>query len=446
MALGQTGDAKKDWMAGGSDRAVLKNKFPAGYYRISPTQALYVDPASGSVPKQFIDMLDAQSGDLARDPIPGVPTAYLPDNHVWQEPSYDADARKGLEEQWKLEGQGLTPQQAQDRRLQAQQARPADTYAPGLHNTAGASVGAYERFLAQGGTADMLKMPSFEGYDPERVKTLKDALAENFMQRMGAQQGLRTLRSSQGLDPETGTSTQEMQRLRDTYEGIADPEAKKQWLFYQDPGNLTSELRAARQEARRGERELIAHANTYANEYRYFYDRPQAGGNAFQFVVKKGDVSQTDALGREKFFGNVPLKAELIKPRYNMVGDVAKRLGGGIAGAFLGGFSGGLPGALMGAYQGAGGPMPQVKGFAGGALGSALGYVMGGKFGAVLGGYGGAGGYQGLKKGSASDFSGFGSWRGSGGQIPGGRELGTALVFAWASRKAPAKKTALQTS
>lgn len=427
LALGQTGDAKKDWLAGGPGRAALnpKLKFPAGYYRLSPTQAVYVDPKSGTIPQQFFDMLDSKTGDLARDPVSGLPTAYLPDNHVWQEPSYYKDLREGVAEQKRLEAQGLTPQQAQDRRLAAQPRAAADTYRPGVHNAIGTSAGAYARFIAQGGKDDLLKLPSFEGYDPQRVAGLKDSLAEAFMQRAGAQWGLRDLRQSQGLDPETGTSPQEMERLRQTYDAL-DPAKRSQWLFYQDPANLTPELREARSQARAGERALIQQANTYAPEYRY----GQEGGQNFQFIVKKGDVQTTDTLGREKFFGNVPLKAELVKPKYRRFEDISKRFGGGVTGAFLGGVSGGLAGAIMGGYQGAGGPMPQVGGLAGGVLGSAVGYAMGGGWGAALGGYSGAGGYSGIKKGGASDFSGFGNWRSSGAAIPGGRELGSALIFA----------------
>jgi hypothetical protein len=429
LAMGQTGDTRQDWLKGGPNRVALntKLKFPAGYYRIDANQAVYVDPKSGSIPQQFFDMLDPATGDLKRDPVSGMPSAYLQDNHVWQEPSVYADMRKGLDAQRALEAQGLTPQQAQDRRIGAQPRPAPDTYKPGVHNSIGASAGAYDRFKGLGGTDDLLNMPKFEGYDPARAAGLRDNLAEAFMQRAGAQGGLRDLRAAQGLDPATGTSQAEMERLRSTYEAL-DPAKRSQWLFYQDPANLTPELRAARLESRRGERELIAQTNQYAAEHRYAQQGGQ--GRSYEFIVKKGDVSQTDALGREKFYGGVPLKAEMVKGKYDRFGDVGRRLGGGLAGGFLGFVGGGGLGAAMGAYQGAGGPMPQVGGYAGLGLGAAVGAAMGGWAGAALGGYMGAGGAKGIKSGGFNDFKGFGNWRGSGAQIPGGKELGSAILFA----------------
>lgn len=444
LALGQSGDARKDWLSGGAGRTALnpKLKFPAGYYRLpgSASEAVYVDPKSGSVPFQFYDMLDKSTGDLKRDSISGLPTAYLQDNSVWQEPGFFKQIREGLAEQQKQESLGLSPQEAQDRRFGSRPVVGADdTYKPGIHNSVGSpsgsemgqktgtaigsAKGAYDKFIKAGGTDDLLKMPAFRGYDSERIKNLKDSFAHGFLERYRAQSGLGDLRESQGLDRATGTSTAEKERLRSTYEAL-DPAKRSSWLFYQDPGNLTPELRELRAESRRGERELIANANQYAHDYTSF----QSGGKTYRAVIKRGDVSQTEiGTGREKFQGNVPLKAELIKGKYDRIGDFGRRVGGGLAGGFLGFFGGGALGAFAGAYQGAGGPAPVKGGVAGGIYGGLMGYATGGGAGAALGGYAGAGGAQGLRNAQGGGFS---NWRGSAGQIPGAAQMGSAIAFA----------------
>lgn len=439
-ALGQTGDSAKDWGGFTLPRGGL---FPRGFYRLPDGTAVYVDPQSGQVPREFAEMVG--SPNFKRHPISGLPENFIPrsDEVQSERPGFAGEAAgaRALDEQLALERTGLSRQEAMRRRLAGQQGtrpvgeRPSGVFMPP------SSTGAYKRFLEAGGTDDLLKLPSFAGYEASRVGSLKDALAHNFMQRSEAMAGLQQNRVARGLDPETGISEAEKSRIYETYRGIQDPATRAMYVKYQDPANLVPELRQARLDARVGERELVdrGRAESAVPEYHRGYADGRLLGS---LRVERGSVTQTDpgGTGRERVFGNVPIKVDVVLQKKSKFDQAARRFGGAVTGGALGLITGGLAGGVMGAYQGAGGPLPR-KGAAGALLSTGMGVLTGGLMGgwkqALLGGgLGLAGSAKDLKKGRWSDF---GDWESSPGGPPTGMQVGTSIGFAAALRGFKAK-------
>jgi hypothetical protein len=431
-ALGQTGDNDTDWLAGtskdpngllaGGDHIMLPADLPAGYYTVDDSgSAVYVDVHSGSVPREFVDFYNA--GKLKRDPFSNVPLNFIdPNQRDHPELLLDPKIKANLDEMFRT---GATSPQQQAPFVNAPAASASD-YDPKR------SVGAYDKFIASGGTADMLGLGGADiRYAPQIAA--RDSMAYQYMQQSQAMRGLEQNREKAGLDPATGTSDAEKKRIYDLYQGITDPATKAMFISAQDPGNLIPELRQARLDARAGERALVGQNQDVVEYHGIFDGGKQLAGGA---IVKRGDVTQYDeATGREHVFGGVVKSVELHKPKYDRTTDVMSRVAGGVMGAGLALASGGmagfgtgalLAGGFAGGYSGAGGPMPQVGGAAGFAASIAMGAVMGGWLGAGMGAISSA---KGLKKGRWDDAKGFGTWKVGSSQVPGGAQLGQAIVF-----------------
>jgi len=76
--MGQTGDPDEDFRRGGGVVLPAQGKgLPAGYYKLPDGTAMYVDPASGQVPREFAALV-SQPGGIARDPISNLPSNFIP--------------------------------------------------------------------------------------------------------------------------------------------------------------------------------------------------------------------------------------------------------------------------------------------------------------------------------------------------------------------------------
>lgn len=400
-ALGQTGDMKTDWLAGGKPdpnsfiggggRATIDQtlNLPAGYYRIPGVDgAEYYDPHSGRVSQQFADW--ANSGKIERNDLTGVPTALMDPrdggevfrSRADQQPEYI----KTLNDIFALgKGADGTYQDAQDRVLglgryqqfltdkNGKQMRVSDAVGSPAVDPATApytdrskpTAGAFDRLSTLTGKtpAEMDAMMGVggasktTGYYADYWQQMRDTLASNYETNALGYKGLQDERAARGLDINTGTSDAEKKRIYDTVSRITDPAQRAAYISAQDPGNLTDALRAERYALRAGERDQISTYEAAHPTIEYNATGKYGQPAGAQVKVTSGSVTFTDtATGRENFIGNVPKTAELVKPKYDRVGDAAHRIGGGVMGFMVGLATGNLPGAFMGAYIGAGGP------------------------------------------------------------------------------------------
>lgn len=410
--LGQTGDMATDWMAGGKPapgalvsgggRSIINPalKLPAGHYQLPVSSgAYYYDPRSGQVSQEFANW--ANSGKIERDDLTGLPKALMDrrdGGDVFragndQDPATLETLRK-IFEYGKVNG---SYQEAQDRVLglgrhqqfladkNGKQVRVTDALgqapvdpATAPFTQAPSSAGGFDRLMKLtgktrdevsamlGGSVNANENPIapgqyFEGTNDTR-STMEDSLAANYEKRASMWKGLQENRSARGLNVDTGTSEAERKRIYDTYHRITDPAQRAAYIKYQDPGNLTDELRAARYEARAGERDQIA-AYEKANptvEYNATGKYGQPAG--MQVKLTSGSATFSDSTtGRDVFVGSVPKKIEMMKTNLGDFDKGAKIAGGTIMGAMVGFATGGIPGAFLGAYMGGGGWMPNAK-------------------------------------------------------------------------------------
>lgn len=402
-ALGQTGDLKTDWLTGGMSAEREKNIFssgggrayvdpalnlPSGNYRLPGMgdQAVYYDPRSGQVPPEFLKWVE--QGNIERDSSSGLPKAFIPakdsgDVFRASEPQSGAN-RAAMESIFAQKSSGAaTYQEAQDRALglgvhqsfltdSSGKKVPVGSIAPaanqGFTDLSRPQEGAFDRLMKNlGKTAS--ETDALLGFSRNRGtadywKTAENALASNYETNALKQRGLREIRTARGLDPETGISDAEKQRISDTYARIEDPAQRAAFIRYQDPGNLTPELRAARYEARAGERSELAAEETAHPTVAYQMFKPEGAPSAAQFKVTYGSKTLTDeATGRETFIGNIPVKGEAVKQNRGAFDLGMKSLGGAIMGSAVGFATQGLFGAFTGAYLGAGGPLPTKGGW-----------------------------------------------------------------------------------
>ncbi len=407
--LGQTGDMATDWMAGGKPapgslvagggRSMIDPalKLPAGYYRLpGAAGAYYYNPSSGQVSPEFADW--ANSGKIERDDLTGMPKALMDQRDSGdvfragndQDPATLETLRK-IFEYGKVDG---SYQEAQDRVLglgrfqqfltdkNGKQMRVGDVPGTPLTDPATApftqapsSAGGFDRLMKLSGRtrdevstmlggavnangAPIAPGQYYEGTN-DTASTMEDALAANYEKRATMWKGLQEMRSMRGLNPNTGTSDAEKKRIYETYNRITDPAQRAAYLTAQDPGNLTDALRAARYELRSGERDQIASYEAAHPQIEYNATGKFGQPQGMQVKLTSGSATFSDpATGRESFFGSVPKKIEMMKPKYGntALDQTAKRLGGGIMGGLVGFATGGIPGAFLGAYTGAGGP------------------------------------------------------------------------------------------
>lgn len=424
-ALGQTGDTKTDWMAGdsqnrdpngliqGGGRSVIDQSLnlPAGYYQLPGTpqgQAYYYDPHSGQVSQEFSDW--ANSGNIARD-FNGKPTALMSGSDsgdVFRSGLDQSPATLDTIGKIIAGGRGAdgSYQDSQDRVLgigayqqfvtgkDGKQIRIQDTpnYAALLSSGAmGTPIatsagptsppeaatggytdlgktqeGAFDRLLKETGkTSDELDstlgLKNGKQYADYWTR-MENSLAANYETNVSKATGLQEMRAAKGLDVNTGTSAAETARIHGVYASIQDPTERAAYLRYQDPGNLTPELRAEQNALKAPERSIIAQYEKDNPQHIYDSASHYGGPSGVGVDVTIGHQSITDpATGREIFVGNVPTKLEAQKLDRGALTNTMDRVGGGLGGGFLGFFTGGAYGAAIGAYVGAGGPQPNAK-------------------------------------------------------------------------------------
>lgn len=453
-ALGQTGDMATDWMAGakkdpllaGGGRAIVNPdlKLPAGYYQIpGAAGAYYYNPSSGQVSQEFADW--ANSGKIERDPITNLPKALMDQRDGGeafrasdsQNPATLETLRK-IFEYGKVNG---SYQEAQDKVLglgqyqqfmtskDGKQLRVSDALGQAPVDPATAPftqtptpTGGFDRLMKLTGKTrdEVSKMlggsvtanesaiaasPYYEGTSDTR-SSLEDALASNYEKRATMWKGLQDQRAARGVDINTGTSEAEKKRIYDTVSRISDPAQRAAYLSAQDPGNLTTELRAERYALRAGERDQIAAYEKAHPEVRYDFNETNkygdTKGRGIQVKITSGSQVMTDpATGREIFVGSVPKKIELVKARVKNI-DRAAAAAQGVA---VGGMSAMLTG------------------------GSSL--FIGGS--ALLGGMSGMGFGPNVKNISMKrrgTLTGFGQWDVRDPHMMNMREVGTAFAFA----------------
>lgn len=367
-ALGQTGDVNQDWLSGapkdpnalikGAGRAVLATDIPAGYYQVPGTAgALYYDPHTGQAPKELVDFLNSPAG-MKRDPNTGAPPGYIADNgdtgtvlraQYDQQPGYI----KTLTDIFALgrSGEGIGAyQDSQDRVLglgkyqqyvtgrngekirmsdvagiQAASAAKDPNSLEGTFTDLGKTqAGAFDRLSTETGLTGaaldkeigLLGPSTGGGRTADYWLKMENAMAANYETNAQKGQGLAAVRKAQGLDVTTGISDARKKSISDTYNSIQDPGEKAAYIRFQDPGNLTPELRQARYDTRAGERETISASEVSdpnRTRYEYLNSGPGAGG---QIKSTIGHQSFTDeATGREVFAGNLPTKMEYVAPR-----------------------------------------------------------------------------------------------------------------------------------
>lgn len=453
-ALGQTGDMATDWMAGakkdpllaGGGRAIVNPdlKLPAGYYQLpGAAGAYYYDPRSGQVSQEFADW--ANSGKIERDPITNLPKALM-DQRDGGEAFRATDSQNPatLETLRKIFDYGKVNgsyQEAQDKVLglgqyqqfmtskDGKQLRVSDALGQAPVDPATAPftqtptpTGGFDRLMKLTGKTrdEVSKMlggsvtanesaiaasPYYEGTSDTR-SSLEDALASNYEKRATMWKGLQDQRAARGVDINTGTSEAEKKRIYDTVSRISDPAQRAAYLSAQDPGNLTTELRAERYALRAGERDQIAAYEKAHPEVRYDFNETNkygdTKGRGIQVKITSGSQVMTDpATGREIFVGSVPKKIELVKARVKNI-DRAAAAAQGVA---VGGMSAMLTG------------------------GSSL--FIGGS--ALLGGMSGMGFGPNVKNISMKrrgTLTGFGQWDVRDPHMMNMREVGTAFAFA----------------
>lgn len=456
--MGQTGDMAADWLddplarpdpdslIAGGGRAVVPTGIPAGYYRLPGMQeATYYDPHWGKVSPDFAKWATTPGG-IERGPITDVPLAFMggaqDSGDVFRSGySQQVSTIKTLEDIFRLgRDRAGTYQDAQDRVLgigryqqfvrgmghaggEGKQIRmedvagfkPIDPATAPYTDLSALKAGAFDRLMSLTGKTrpDLEKELGMgaKGADYELTnpyvnegKTFKyadywrdmaDALAANYETRARGQEGLREVREARGLDPETGISVEEKKRISDVYGRVSDPKQKEAFIKYQDPGNLTPELRAQRYEARAGERALItdweaSHPNVEYNYTGKFGQPPDTGAK----LTRTSQIMTDKVTGRETFVANVPSKLEGINQNRGDFDRAARTFGGAVYGGMVGFATGGIPGAFLGAYMGGGGPLPNFR------------------------------------KTGFKDMSGLKSWRSYGPRMMSPQEVGTSLAFA----------------
>lgn len=410
-------DASGPIAGGGNGMIDPSLNLPAGYYQLPNMggQAYYYDPHSGEVSKEFSDW--ANSGNIARD-ASGKPIALMSgadSGEVFRaSPGQSATTLDTLN---KIisggRGADGTYQDSQDKVLgigsyqqfvtgkDGKQIRIQDTpnyqallasgamgtpiatgagptvpqsAAPEYTDLSSSSTGAFDRLLKKSGqTSDQLDqtLNMFQGSGNAGFQTkaknadfwtkMEDSLAANYETNTSKAEGLQALRVSRGLDPNTGTSAAERDRISSVYASIQDPAERAAYLRYQDPGNLTPELRALNRELKAPEREWVA--KNQVNTHIYDSARNYGGPSGVGVDVTLGSQTFTDpTTGRDIVFGNVPIHIEA-QPKYkqNTFEKGLGIVGGAIGGAMFGFFTGGPLGAIMGAYAGVGAPAPNKK-------------------------------------------------------------------------------------
>lgn len=431
-ALGQTGDTKTDWMAGasqnkdpnglvsGGGRAALdqSQSLPAGYYQLPGMpagEAYYYDPHSGQVSKEFSDWA---SGNIARDST-GKPQALMSasdSGDVFRSSNGQSPATFDTLGKIIAGGRGAdgTYQDSQDRTLgigayqqfvtgkDGKQIRiqdtpnyqallasgamgtpiatgagptvPPSTATGGFTDLGGNQSGAFDRLLkASGQTKDQLDttlgLKNGKQYADYWTR-MENTLAANYETNVSKASGLREMRAAKGLDINTGTSAAETARISGVYASIQDPSQRAAYLRYQDPGNLTPELRKQNYDLRAPDRAIVAQ---YENDHpQHIYDSASHYGGPSGLGVDVTIGSRTiidPATGREIVVGNVPIdiKAQE-KPKLTDFEQGIARTGGAIYGSFKGLGEAVMTGnpelapyfVAVGAYKGAGGPLPNA--------------------------------------------------------------------------------------
>lgn len=444
-ALGQTGDAQTDWLAGakkdplisGGGRAVIDPSLnlPAGNYLLPGTsEAYYYNPRSGQVSQEFSDW--ANSGKIERDDLTGTPKALIDSRDGGEVFRSGNDQNPNtihtLDEIFKLGKVDGSYQDSQDRVLGlgkyqqsltdkngkkiSMQEVPGATLAdpataPYTQNPSN-SAGGFDRLMQLtgksrdevsqmiGGTvranAAPIPVNPYQEGTRETQTTLEDSLADNYTKRATMWKGLQEMRTARGLNADTGTSEAERKRIYETYNRITDPAQRAAYLSAQDPGNLTDGLRAARYELRSGERSQIAEYEKLHPTVEYNATGKFGQPNGMQIKLTSGSATFSDptGTGREMFVGNVPKSIEMVRPNFKNIDKGAKIAGGAIMGAMVGFATGGIPGAFLGGYTGGGGPLPNAKNI------------------------------------SLKNSRGWGEWKSNGPHMMNLKEVGTAVAFA----------------
>lgn len=428
--LGQTGDTKTDWMASGGPaggpiagggHAIIdpSQSLPAGYYQLPGMpagQAYYYDPHSGQVSKEFSDWA---SGNIARDST-GKPTALMSgadSGDVFRAGNDQAPATLDTigkiiaggrsadgtyqDSQDKVLGigayqQSVTGKDGKQIRIQdtpnyqqllasgamgtpiatgAGPTVPPSTPTGGYTDVSNTQQGAFDRLLKKTGqTQDQLDttlgLKNGKQYADYWTR-MENTLAANYETNVSKATGLQAMRASKGLDVNTGTSAAETERISKVYASIQDPAERAAYLRYQDPGNLTPELRAMNYQLKAPERSIIAQYEKDNPQHIYDSAQHYGGPSGLGVDVTVGHQSMTDpATGREIFVGNVPvdIKAQE-KPHLTDFEQGIARTGGAVYGAFEGFTEGVITGnpfaavalTAFGAYKGVGGPLPNAQ-------------------------------------------------------------------------------------
>ncbi len=423
-ALGQTGDVQADWLRGGQapggliaggGRAALPPGaagLPAGWYQVPGVDgAQWYDPASGQASQEFVDWVG--SGKMERDPFTGVPGGYIaPEGGPEAQAAgrFDQSAAGiGAANDIIAGGRGPdgTYQESQDRVLgtgkyqRTMLDRNGKPVIAGNMWQASADAGDYKDVSSRAGSPwlsevyDRLRqlksMDSWEESTLEESRGLLAKISAETRDDVGAlgrhnyeaYQELRAQRMARGEDADTGVSAAEGRKIYETYGRIDDEAQKAAYIRAQDPGNLTTGLKAARKAARAGEQDWMQ-KNQMAPEVTYesavgFGDK--SGGGV---KTTYGDVMQEDVFGRETLFGHVPVKREYLAKQDNglklTIGghdylsamDV-RRINAGAQGLFAAVMTGGILGATVlggvgtaflagtSGYLGAGGWLPNAR-------------------------------------------------------------------------------------
>lgn len=369
----------------GGPKAALSlqaSRLKPGYYRLpGSSEAVYVDPRTGGVPRQVIEagltekdmVAPADSGDTFR-------------KSENQSPEF-IDA---FNAQLDLGKTGLSRQEAQEKRLSmgayqrgvvgVQGTQNLDP-ATGLPKPRGPSSAALPdtsagapppQFDADGNTsaAYMAWSNSVAGrmfFNKKQTDVTASAAALD--QKNGqAFTELRAQRKARGLDEMTGIGAPEQNRIADTLARISDPAQRAAFLRYQDTGNLSAEARTEQRALKADERASVLGNSNSTTEY--YTEFAKSGGKA-QFKATRGGKFFGDpgGSGREIFSGNAVTDISVLFSetwaqkwaRTTVAGQVTSRAIGGAVGFATGFIAGGTPGAIIGAYMGAGGPLPNLR-------------------------------------------------------------------------------------